>query len=140
MSKHFGKFITEAQYTAGLSSLDFPNVSLVEQTGNVHYSVCFYPKTLFSANFGDVLLYDISGQDFLVIDPYDYNTTDFPTSSYEPIAICIFEENTYAPGKILYMSLKWMNRISPNNGMTTLIQSNSPYPGFYNNGNIGNIS
>ncbi len=116
MSKHFGKFATEAQYTAGLSSLDFPNVSLVEQTGNIHYSVAVGPKQIWDAAFGDILFYDVDGDTLITFSDEEYNTTDYPVAKFEPIGVCIYDKASYEGNNAVFMSLKWMDCNNPNTG------------------------
>lgn len=119
MSKYLGKFMTEAQYTEGLSSLDFPNVSLVEQTGKVHYSVAIGPKKIWDAAFGDILFYDVDGDTLINLPDEEYNTTDFPKNKFEPIGVCIYDKASYEGNNAVFMSLKWMKVLSPVSGSTT---------------------
>ena len=108
MSKHFGKFATEAQYTAGLSSLDFPNVSLVEQTGNIHYTVPFGPKELFDASFGSICMEEQSSGYLFTINSDEYNLTSYPIDDYKPIAVCIFPMSETSHRHAVFMSTRWL--------------------------------
>jgi hypothetical protein len=81
MSKYLTIFNTESQWQAAQDSLDYPNVSLIDTTGDLKYAV--YPgKEIVNAYFGDILFYDVDGNTLLNLSDEEYNTTDFPTSKF----------------------------------------------------------
>ena len=133
-SRYFGLFQTEAQYEAGITSMDFPNVSLVEQTGNVHYSVAVGPKELWDADFGDII---IASSDFMTyIKPETYNLNDYPLSSFEPIAVCIYDRASRNDNKAVLMSTKLAAYTTPFKGVGNPSNNDSFFFGW---GNVSNI-
>lgn len=87
MSKFITHFQTEAAYQAALPSLDLPNVSLVDELGEVHYH-----RALYGAHAGDICLYDVAeGQKFFVT-ANDWNLTSYPTASYPIVGIAVADE------------------------------------------------
>ncbi len=57
MSKYLTIFATESQYQAAKDNLDYPNVSLIDTTGDLHY-VTYPGKEIADAAFGDIILAD----------------------------------------------------------------------------------
>lgn len=89
MSKYITHFQTEAEYQTALPSLDLPNVSLVDELGEVHYH-----RALYGAHAGDICLYDVAeGQKFFVTAE-NWNLTTYPTASYPIVGIAIADETT----------------------------------------------
>ena len=87
MSKYITHFQTEAAYQAALPSLDLPNVSLVDELGEVHYH-----RALYGAHAGDIALYDVAEGQKIVVTAANWNLTDYPTASYPIIGIIIDDE------------------------------------------------
>lgn len=87
MSKYITHFQTESAYQAALPSIELPNVSLVDELGEVHYH-----RALYGAHAGDICLYDVAeGQKFFVT-ANDWNLTSYPTASYPIVGIAITDE------------------------------------------------
>lgn len=127
MSKYITHFQTEAAYQAALPSLDLPNVSLVDELGEVHYH-----RALYGAHAGDICLYDVAEAQKIVVTAEDWNLTSYPTASYPIIGIVAFEESAVgltvmsnfgvaADGSktTSNVGLKWQNTSSISWGTTT---------------------
>ena len=117
MSKYITHFQTEAEYQAALPSLELPNVSLVDELGEVHYH-----RALYGAHAGDICLYDVAEAQKIVVTAENWNLTTYPTASYPIVGIVIANESTN--GVVLcsalniaadgsstldYASIKWQN-------------------------------
>lgn len=88
MSKYITHFQTESEYQTALPSMELPNVSLVDELGEVHYH-----RALYGAHAGDICLYDVAeGQKFFVT-ANDWNLTSYPTASYPIVGIAIADES-----------------------------------------------
>lgn len=87
MSKYITHFQTEAAYQAALPSLDLPNVSLVDELGEVHYH-----RALYGAHAGDICLYDVAEGQKIVVTAENWNLTDYPTASYPIIGVVVMDE------------------------------------------------
>lgn len=127
MSKYITHFQTEAAYQSALPSLDLPNVSLVDELGEVHYH-----RALYGAHAGDICLYDVAEGQKIFVTKDNWNLTDYPTASYPIIGIAIADES--AAGLIVmnnfgvaadgsktvdqYVYLKWQNTSSIDWGLT----------------------
>ena len=107
MSKYLTIFNTEAQWQAAQDTLDYPNVSLIDTTGDLHYST--YPgKEVANAPFGSILMADVATNKlFYIEDSADYNLTDYPFADYKPIAVCIFDKESNANNQAVFMSVQW---------------------------------
>lgn len=88
MSKYITHFQTEAAYQSALPSLDLPNVSLVDELGEVHYH-----RALYGAHAGDICLYDVAEGQKIFVTAENWNLTDYPTASYPIVGIAIADEN-----------------------------------------------
>lgn len=88
MSKYITHFQTEAAYNAALPSLDLPNVSLVDELGEVHYH-----RALYGAHAGDIALYDVANAQKIVVTAADWNLTTYPTASYPIIGVVLADES-----------------------------------------------
>lgn len=109
MSKYFSIFQTEAQYQAAKDTLDYPNVSLIDTTGDLHYAT-YTGKEVADAPFGSILMAEVATNNlFYIADSADYNLTDYPLESYKPIAVCIYDKASNANNESVFMSLQWMN-------------------------------
>lgn len=111
MSKYFSLFTTESQYQAAKNTLDSPNVSLIETTGNLHY-LKFYKKELMDAPLGSIVMASVADGTLFYIDDSDYNSTDYPISDYEPIAVCIYNRENRSDDKAVFLSTRWLNTSS----------------------------
>lgn len=88
MSKYITHFQTEAEYQSALPSLDLPNVSLVDELGEVHYH-----RALYGAHAGDICLYDVAEAQKIVVTAENWNLTSYPTASYPIIGIVVADES-----------------------------------------------
>lgn len=87
MSKYITHFQTEAAYQAALPTLDLPNVSLVDELGEVHYH-----RALYGAHAGDIALYDVAEGQKIIVTAEDWNLTTYPTASYPIIGVVVADE------------------------------------------------
>lgn len=87
MSKYITHFQTEAEYQTALPTLDLPNVSLVDELGEVHYH-----RALYGAHAGDICLYDVAEAQKIVVTAENWNLTDYPTASYPIIGVVVMDE------------------------------------------------
>jgi hypothetical protein len=115
MSKYFSLFQTEAQWQAAQDSLDYPNVSLIDTTGDVHYSTYLAPKVA-DAPFGNILMEEKSSGALFHIEPSTYNLTDYPLEQFEPIAVCIYDRASRPDNLAVFLSVKYMSPTSPETG------------------------
>jgi len=126
MSKYITHFQTEAEYQTALPTLDLPNVSLVDELGEVHYH-----RALYGAHAGDICLYDVAEGQKIFVTAENWNLTTYPTASYPIIGIAVFDES---PNGLTIMSnfrvaadgskttnkvtFKWQNTSSIDWGLT----------------------
>ena len=109
MSKHFSLFQTEAQWQAAQDTLDYPNVSLIDTTGALHYAT-YTGKEVADAPFGSILMADVATNKlFYIEDSADYNLTDYPFADYKPIAVCIYDKESNANNEAVFMSVQWVD-------------------------------
>jgi hypothetical protein len=108
MSRYFSLFNTEAQYEAAKDTLDYPNVSLIETTGDLHYSV-YHAQEVADAAFGSILMAEVSTNKLFYIDNSYYNLTDYPFADYKPIAVCIFDKASNANNQTVFLSVQWLD-------------------------------
>ena len=108
MSKYFSLFNTEAQYQAAKDTLDYPNVSLIDTTGDLHYSK-YVGQEVADAPFGSILMADVATDKLFYIDNSEYNLTDYPFADFKPIAVCIYDKASNANNEAVFMSVQWMD-------------------------------
>lgn len=114
MAKYLTEFNTYAEYSA--ATLSYPNVSLIKSTGKVYY------KNLFAgASLGDILMWDNVNSKLVTTFNGNWDSTTYPISQYEPIAINVYPADQASDGKSRYMSLKFMTNTS-NSGSTTAVK------------------
>ena len=119
MSKYLTIFNTEAQWQAAQDSLDYPNVSLIDTTGDLHYSK-YVGQEVANAPFGSILMAEVATNKlFYIEDSADYNLTDYPFSDYKPIAVCIYDKVSNANNEAVFMSVQWMNHTTLGQGYPT---------------------
>jgi hypothetical protein len=126
MSKYITHFQTEAEYQTALPTLDLPNVSLVDELGEVHYH-----RALYGAHAGDICLYDVAEAQKIFVTAADWNLTTYPTANYPIVGIAVVDES--AAGLIVMSNfgvaadgskttsieyLKWQNAYSIDWGLT----------------------
>lgn len=106
MANYLTSFNTYAEYQAA-TNLDLPNVSLILADGSVYY------KNLFAgAYLGDILMWDNVNSKLVTTYRGNWNSTTYPISQYEPIAINIYPASQASDGKSRYMALKWASNTS----------------------------
>ena len=113
MAKYLTEFNTYAEYQA--ASLYFPNVSLIKSTGKVYY------KNVFAgASLGDILMWDNVNNKLVTTFGGNWDSTTYPISQYEPIAINIYPAGQASDGKSRFMALKWASNASDNGSTNDL--------------------
>jgi len=106
MANYLTSFNTYAEYQAA-TNLDLPNVSLILADGKVYY------KNLFAgASLGDILMWDNVNNKLVTTFNGNWDSTTYPISQYEPIAINIYPAAQASDGKSRYMALKWASNES----------------------------
>lgn len=106
MANYLTTFNSYADYQAA-TNLDLPNVSLVLADGSVYY------KNLFAgASLGDILMWDKVNSKLVTTFNGNWDSTTYPISQYEPIAINIYPSYQASDGKSRYMALKWASNTS----------------------------
>lgn len=106
MANYLTSFNTYAEYSAS-TTLDLPNVSLIKADGSIYY------KNLFAgASLGDILMWDVANQKLITTYGGNWDSTTYPISQYEPIAINIYPAGQASDGKSRYMALKWASNSS----------------------------
>ena len=105
MAKYLTEFNTYAEYQA--ATLNLPNVSLIKSTGKVYYKNIFAGATL-----GDILMWDNVNNKLVTTIGGIWDSTTYPISQYEPIAINIYPSSQASDGKSRYMALKWASNTS----------------------------
>lgn len=95
-------FETDSLYNAAKSGLSQPNVSLVKDSGNIHYTRHSYG--LAASELGDIILEDSNRLYSVNIE--NYNLTDFPLATYTPIGINVYPASEAPDGKGRVLSLK----------------------------------
>jgi len=129
MSKYFSLFNTETQYQAAQDTLDYPNVSLIDTTGDLHYAT-YTGQEVANAPFGSILMANVATNKlFYIEDSADYNLTDYPFADYKPIAVCIYDKASNANNEAVFMSLQWMDYTALGEGKPS--NKNMSW-GFYN--------
>lgn len=88
MSKYITHFQTEAEYQTALPALELPNVSLVDELGEVHYH-----RVLYGAHAGDICLYDVAEGQKIVVTAENWNLSSYPTASYPIIGVVVMDES-----------------------------------------------
>lgn len=100
MSKHISLFDTEVDYQAEVFELEYPNVSLVEDTGKIVTKKNVVDKfaNVRNAPFGSIILTDTNDNSLIYANPDYYNLTRYPLNRYFPIAIQIVDFAHYLRG------------------------------------------
>ena len=129
MSKYLTIFNTEAQWQAAQDTLDYPNVSLIDTTGDLHYTT-YHGQEVADAPFGSILMAEVATNKLFYIEgSANYNLTDYPFADYKPIAVCIYDKASNANNETVFMSLQWMDYTDLGNGKPA---SKNMSWGFYN--------
>ena len=110
MSKYLTIFNTESQWQAAQDTLDYPNVSLIETTGDLKYAV-YNGQQLVDAPFGSILIYDVNNNNHFYVETYD--STELPTSDFKPIGVCIYDKASNSENVPVFMIRGYTNSIAP---------------------------
>lgn len=112
MSKHFSIFATESQWQAAQDTLDYPNVTLIDTTGNLHYAV-YRGKEVANAPFNSILMAEVATNKLFYIEDYTtYNLTDYPLADFKPIGVCIFPKELNNNNNAVFIGLKYIKCIN----------------------------
>lgn len=104
MGKYISKYSSINEFNLDASTLSYPHVSLIEDTGLIKYHPYIPPVTLNAAPFGSIAIYDRTGNSFIIIDnPDDYSDTEYLTENYMPFAICIDPKSNRNDNKAVWM-------------------------------------
>ena len=104
MGKYISKYSSINEFNLDASTLSYPHVSLIEDTGLIKYHPYIPPVTLNAAPFGSIAIYDRTGNSFIIIDnPDDYSDTEYLTDNYMPFAICIDPKTNRNDNKAVWM-------------------------------------
>ena len=102
MSKYLTIFNTEAQWQAAQDTLDYPNVSLIDTTGELHYTT--YPgQEVNDAAFGDILICDLSTKKHFYVSPDDYSDAEYKNSQFWPIGVCIYDKASNPENRTIFL-------------------------------------
>lgn len=107
MSKHFSIFQTETQFNTASTTLDYPHVSLIDTTGEVKFFHKFLGRDIIDADFGDVIMAEVTTNKLFNIKDSEYNLTDYPLESYKPIAVCIYDKASNGNNYAVFMAVQW---------------------------------
>lgn len=116
MSKYLKVFETLANRNSALPTVDFPNVSLIDSTGELKYARLDGNAKIIDSAFGDIIMCEESTGLLFNIKPADYELTDYPSADYKPIAVCICPRSARSDGYAVFMAVKWANPSYPGYG------------------------
>ena len=116
MAKYIGTYTNETAIQTALNNneLNRPFVALANDTKQVYYG-----NILDLAQIGDIVVYDTARTSLRFIHLADYNTTTYPTATYEPIGVvCENQTETLASGvsDVKMLSKNWMDKANPDTG------------------------
>lgn len=116
MAKYIGTYTNETAIQTALnnSELNRPFVALANDTKQVYYG-----PFVDLAQIGDIVVYDTARTSLRFIHLADYNTTTYPTATYEPIGVvCENQTATLAGGTsdVKMLSKNWMDKANPDTG------------------------
>lgn len=92
-----------------------------------------------SANFGDILLCELSNEHLSISSTYDVSV--HPVDKFEPIAVCIYDTASHRDGLSIWLSVKWCDKNHAGQGTVNSskgIQDISWGHGNYNTSNSEN--
>lgn len=87
-----------------------------------------------SANFGDILLCELSTEHLYISSTYDI--LEYPINDYEPIAVCIYDSASHRDGLSIWLSVKWCNKNQAGHGVVK--SSNGSQDMSWGHGNYNN--
>ena len=117
MAKYIGTYENETAIATAVENneLNRPFVALAEDTSRVYYG-----PYVDLAVIGDICVYDTTTQSLRFIHQADYNTTAYPTATYEPIGVIATNQTVSSDGEIditvKILSKNWMSKSTPDTG------------------------
>lgn len=90
MSRYLSCFKQPGDYALDASTLEYPHVSLIEETGEIKY-ISFKLQELHDAPYLSKVLYNTNSEKVIWVRNDEYNTTDYPTDVYISFAKCIYD-------------------------------------------------
>lgn len=120
------KFGSLQEFNAVSSTLEYPGLFMIgdksknDEDGtpiNRSASRAAY-YALGDAEFGDILMAQISTNKMFTITSASYNLEDYPFADYKPIAVCIFDKASNANNQSVFMSVQWLGGSSLGNGFS----------------------
>lgn len=117
MAKYIGTYTNETAIQTALNNneLNRPFVALANDTKQVYYG-----NIIDLAQIGDIVVYDTARTSLRFIHLADYNTTTYPTATYEPIGVvCENQTSTLAGGAsdVKMVSIKALDMTNPDSGV-----------------------
>lgn len=117
MAKYIGTYENETAIATAVNNneLNRPFVALADDTDRVYYG-----PYVDLAVIGDICVYDTTTQSLRFIHQADYNTTTYPTATYEPIGVIVTDQTSTIAGEIdrtvKILSKNWMDPNNPDTG------------------------
>lgn len=117
MAKYIGTYENETAIATAVENneLNRPFVALAEDTDRVYYGP--YADL---AVIGDICVFDTTTQSLRFIHQADYNTTTYPTATYEPIGVIATNQTATLAGgvdrTVKILSKNWMDKNNPDTG------------------------
>ena len=116
MAKYIGTYENETAISTAVTNneLSRPFVALAEDTSRVYYG-----PYLDLAVIGDICVYDTTTQSLRFIHQADYNTTTYPTATYEPIGVIVTDQTSTLAGgvsNVKILAKNWLDKNNPDTG------------------------
>lgn len=118
MAKYIGTYTDETAIATAVNNneLNRPFVALAEDTSRVYYGP--YADL---AVIGDICVYDTTTQSLRFIHQADYNTTTYPTATYEPIGVIVTNQTASLAGgvdrTVKILAKNWLSKSNPDTGV-----------------------
>lgn len=122
MAKYIGTYENETAIATAVNNneLSRPFVALAEDTDRVYYG-----PYIDLAVIGDICVYDTTTQSLRFIHQADYNTTTYPTATYEPIGIIVTDQTstlTSVNRTVKILAKNWLDKDHPDTGNANAAQ------------------
>lgn len=117
MAKYIGTYDNETAIATAVNNneLSRPFVALAEDTSRVYYG-----PYVDLAVIGDICVYDTTTQSLRFIHQADYNTTTYPTATYEPIGVIVTDQTASLAGgvdrTVKILAKNWLDKSNPDTG------------------------
>ena len=117
MAKYIGTYANETAIATAVNNNDLsrPFVALAEDTSRVYYGP-YVDLTV----IGDICVYDTTTQSLRFIHTADYNTTTYPTATYEPIGVIATNQTASLVGgvdrTVKILAKNWLDKNNPDTG------------------------